>query len=360
MTKPLILITIFLIINFNLYSQIIVVDSQTKQPIPNVSVFNSEKNFINLTNKNGQIFINNDTISIKDLSFSHISYDDKIIEKKIIKNFDTIFLSPRIQKLEDVILTTSLNKDYIKIKGFYRSYLYNNNIVFAYSDGLVEYYINTKNDKVKNNILSSRLLQRKYENNIRDKGGIKVGNSINPGIPHLTIINSNIKKFKLFNIKNTNDNNFIIIDTISRDFNNERVRVSVDNIKFNDIKNIFKIIGIKIEIISNQYTSEFSNQIDNILNLKNFVANNIKAISFKNDSYKKVSYEENVQEFYVIESRYISKNTYDKINTKSDLNCIPTFNENEIISTSNIYNFPLMPNFIKNQISTGSLLNTNK
>ena len=246
MTKPLILITIFLIINFNLYSQIIVVDSQTKQPIPNVSVFNSEKNFINLTNKNGQIFINNDTISIKDLSFSHISYDDKIIEKNIIKNFDTIFLSPRIQKLEDVILTTSLNKDYIKIKGFYRSYLYNNNIVFAYSDGLVEYYINTKNDKVKNNILSSRLLQRKYENNIRDKGGIKVGNSINPGIPHLTIINSNIKKFKFFNIKNTNDNNFIIIDTISRDFNNERVRVSVDNIKFNDIKKILAQNLIKL------------------------------------------------------------------------------------------------------------------
>jgi hypothetical protein len=343
MIKNIFLFSLFFFTKLNIYSQVIVVDSLTKQPIPNVSVFNSDKTFINLTNIKGEIFINIDTFSIQSLSFSHISYENKLIENIYLKKLDTVFLSPKIQKLDDVVLISTVNHDYIKIKGYYRSYLYNDNIVFAYSDGIVEYYINTKNDKVKNIILSSRLLQKKYKNNIKNSGGIKVGNSINPGLPNLSMINYNINK-----IKNTKLNNVKGIDTISI-VNNEKVRVCVNNLKFNDLKNIYKLFGVQINIISNQYTAEFSNPYDNITNLKNFISNNKKSISFKKENYKNLSFEENVQEFYVIESSFVSKNSFEKINTKHDLNCQSSFNEDDIIIYSKKYNFPLIPNFIKSQ-----------
>ena len=64
--------------------------------------------------------LNNDNT----ISFSHISYQPKSFKTIFLKQNDTIFLTPITRTLNDVVVSSNTIKDYLVLKGFYRSYLF--------------------------------------------------------------------------------------------------------------------------------------------------------------------------------------------------------------------------------------------
>ena len=61
-------------------------------------------------------------------------------------------------ELQDVTISSQRPK-FVRLKGYYRSYQHNDSVLKYYVDGIVEYYINLKNEKVDIRMYSSRHLR---------------------------------------------------------------------------------------------------------------------------------------------------------------------------------------------------------
>ena len=330
------------------YSQILICDTINKTPIPNVSVIFGSNTFTTISDLNGEFNISNEFLKIDNpITFSHISYQTKSIKSQFINKNDTIFLTPLINKLDEVVVSSNTSKDYLVLKGFFRSYIYNDNVVYGYSDGIVEYFINLNtnlksNKNLTNRIISNRLYIRKYENNIKNGLFFKVGNDVNPSIP---IIDKKIISHIIYTSKNDIEKKYL------NQIEGKSVKNNYDLLKGeSNIRNIF---GMRIESIKNNTSVEYTEGRLNPLFLKSFTNNLKTKVSFKNEGYLKNSYEETIQEFIVINSHYISENTYKKIKTSNHFQC-PNSNNGEIfIEYKNKFDFPLTPTFIENQIGYG-------
>lgn len=327
------------------YSQIVVFDTINKTPIPNVSVIFGSNTFTTISDLNGEFNISNDFLKIDNsITFSHISYQTKSVKSQFLKKNDTIFLTPLINKLEDVVISSNTSKDYLVLKGFFRSYLYNDNLVYGYSDGIVEYFINLNTNvnsskSLTNRVISNRLYIRKYENNIKNGFFFKVGNSVTPTIP---IIDKKILSQVIYTSKIDIEKNDL------KQIESKSIKNNYDLLKGeSNVRNIF---GMRIEGLKNNTSVEYSEGRLNPLFLKSFTNNLKSKISFKNEGYLKNYYEETIQEFIVINSHYISENTYKKIKTSNHFQC-PNSNNGEIfIEYKNKYNFPNTPLFIESQL----------
>jgi hypothetical protein len=326
------------------YSQIVIFDTINKTPIPNVSVIFGSNTFTTISDLNGEFNISNEFLKIDNsIIFSHISYQTKSVKSQSIKKNDTIFLTPLINKLDEVVVSSNTSKDYLVLKGFFRSYVFNDNVVYGYSDGIVEYFINLNtnlksNKNLTNRIISNRLYIRKYENNIKNGLFFKVGNDVNPSIP---IIDKKIISHIIYTSKNDIEKKYLY------QIEGKSIKNNYDLLKGKS--NIRNILGMRIEGIKNNTSLEYSEGRLNPNFIKSFT-NNVKTkVSFKNEGYLKNYYEETLQEFIVINSHYISENTYKKIKTSNHFQC-PNSNNGEIfIDYTNKYNFSLTPLFIENQ-----------
>jgi hypothetical protein len=87
----------------------IVCDSMTKIPIENVNIISND-NIGTITNEQGNFTLKYFD-DFKFLSFSHLIYSSKKIEKSKIKELDTIFLNPSIVNLDEVVLKIFNAKD---------------------------------------------------------------------------------------------------------------------------------------------------------------------------------------------------------------------------------------------------------
>lgn len=87
--------------------QVIVLDADTKEPISNVAVYNSDKSKITLTDFDGyfdaSIFSNKDRISLK-----HISYELRKTSKSLIsKQGSKVYLIMKPEQLDEVVMSVS-------------------------------------------------------------------------------------------------------------------------------------------------------------------------------------------------------------------------------------------------------------
>lgn len=85
-----------------------ILDSLTKEPIENVYVYNNEKEFLSVSDKNGvcKIVLPSSTLTTqsKDVNVSHIGYTAKMIRinSSISNNFAKVLLSPTTYELQEV------------------------------------------------------------------------------------------------------------------------------------------------------------------------------------------------------------------------------------------------------------------
>lgn len=330
------------------YSQIVVFDSINKISIPNVSVIFGSNTFTTISDLNGEFKISNEFLKIdSSITFSHISYQTKSVKSQFLKKNDTIFLTPITRKLDDVVVSSNTTKDYLVLKGFYRSYLYNDNMVYGYSDGIVEYFINlntnlNSNKSLTNKVISNRLYIRKYENNIKKKGFIKIGHTVIPSL--LKIIPQSLSHI-IELTKNENEPKFI------NQINGKTTRINYDLLSKKS--KIINILGIRVEFLKKNSTEEYTEGKLNPLFIKSLSNNLSVKVTVKNEDYMKSYYEESIQEFLILNSYYISEKSYKKIKTSKSFIC-PNSNNIEILTEyKNKYNFPLTPSFIENQIGNG-------
>jgi hypothetical protein len=252
--------------------------------------------------------------------------------------------------LNDVVVSSNTIKDYLVLKGFYRSYLYNDNMVYGYSDGIVEYFINLNkkigsSKSLTNRVISNRLFQRNFETNIKNKGFIKIGNSVNPSLPKITTKSlSNI----IHLTKNDNETKFI------NQIDGKSIRINYDLL--NGKKTIINFLGMRFQFLKRNSSEEYNEGRLNPLLLKSISNNNSYKLSFKNENYLKNYFEEIIEEFFILNSYYISEKSYKKIKTSDSFRC-PNSNNIEILTDyKNKFNFPLTPTFIENQIGNGLII----
>lgn len=347
MKKFIISISLTLIIQF-CYSQIVIIDSINKTPIPNVSVILGNKTFITISDLEGIIHISNELLkNDNSISFSHISYQPKTIKNNFIKTNDTIYLTPITKKLDDVVVSSNTTKDYLVLKGFYRSYLYNDNTVYGYSDGIVEYFFNLNkkigsSKSLTNRVISNRLFERNYENNIKNTGFIKLGYKVNPSLPKIR--NESLSHI-IHLTKNDIESKFI------NQIDGKSIRINYDLL--NGKKTIINFLGMRVQYLKRNSTEEYSEGKLNPLFLKSLSNNLSVKLSLKNENYLKNYFEEIIEEFFILNSYYISDKSYKKIKTSNSFRCPNSINIEILSEYKNKFNFPLTPTFIENQIGNG-------
>lgn len=140
----------FVIINFNLFSQILVVDELKKQ-IPYVDIILlDQKAFLWQTDINGKfpLSIVDDIDKNDTLILHHISFKDKKILKKDLEISDSIFLNSKPYHISEIKISAKTPK-YQKMLACYRNIKIQNGQPVYYTDGRTNYLSKNKNLKYK-------------------------------------------------------------------------------------------------------------------------------------------------------------------------------------------------------------------
>lgn len=167
-----ILTFLFLILNICTWGQnidltILVKDSQTKQPIADVSILAMEIKKSGLTNKEG-VF----KISVKQhvtLEFEHTNYQSIYINTSLLtEKLNVIYLDPAEKFLDEIVITKAAPKDVlaeviensinnltnpIALKVYVLEFYKKNGIYSSFNDGLLDFYISGKGNKPKSDII---------------------------------------------------------------------------------------------------------------------------------------------------------------------------------------------------------------
>lgn len=165
MTKYSFIILFFLIFSNSIYSQQIIKDEFTSNPIPFVEIYSDKGDLIGLSNEDGTISIElNKKIYLSNsrmLTFFHFSFERKAVPIDYYKNSTFLTLNSTPKILEEVVISNNLKKKYLKLKGYFRSSQINEDRVQYFMDGIVEYYIATGSNKIKMKIIYHRTFENK-------------------------------------------------------------------------------------------------------------------------------------------------------------------------------------------------------
>lgn len=146
------------------YSQISIVDNQTKEKIGFVDIYDQNDVFIGSTND--KLFIDDELKNriLKQSNFVTIKaafYEQRKLVIDDFINLKEIFLEKKVYQLDEVIVQNNRNKKYLKITGYYRSTQINNDVLQYFNDGIVEYYIALKSNKITPRSLTNRAFENK-------------------------------------------------------------------------------------------------------------------------------------------------------------------------------------------------------
>lgn len=192
------LIVFFVFINNLLLSQIKLLDIETNECIINVDIYNKDLNYIGSTNSSNEIsklLINNILLYKDYIVLKSTFYEDKKINIGELLSINKIFLTKKVYNLEEVVVSNKKIKNKIKITGYYRSTQLNNNKIHLFNDGIVEYYIDLKKNKVSPLLKTNRIFENKEIKQLSNKIHFSV-----VGCPN--IYNNEFKKAKDIKIEN--------------------------------------------------------------------------------------------------------------------------------------------------------------
>lgn len=321
--RTLLLFCLLCFIRLSTFGQIVLLDNDDDTPVSFAHVISESGNLIATSDLNGLIKL--DSISnLKNHYFiiQHISYENNEITGKELNAKDTVFLSKKTYTLPDVVVGT-VKPEVIVIKGYYRSYELDDNVPKFYTDGIVEYYIPLANEKK----IKMRLIEYRSYGNISliEKEKQRTNTIVMrlagiPRIEHNSIIQSLGKHYKTRNsskneleiIKDTS-----IVGTIKRNLKDHTIQSNMDLIapKQSETKTLFNYTSqiINNELIEVYPDMEFSEiSVKDILRRKKH-----KKILFKHKKDNDFVKLEGVDELYIFDKYYISKENFKKIKSSS-------------------------------------------
>lgn len=350
-----ILIYFLLLIVFcnQVHSQIQIIDTRTECAIPFVNVISNTGTILCVSDINGYIYpqkVNN--IHDRDIvEIAHISYKKtKIKWKKLVGN-KTLKLKENTIKLNDITVQAKKNnKDYLILKGYFRSYQLDEHLLKAYSDGIVEYYVplRANNKRLKIKLIENRTFRNPKIYKSNSITGDRTGP---PYIEKQTILN----ELSSYNIIDSTDFTckvmsqldtigIITVDTIHKD-----IRVDVNIISperaysRSFLKNTVKYINFSV---SEHFSSQLSewNRKSNLLSRIEYR----KQLCSHKKLQKKPVLVESFHEFYVIKKKYISKKEVKKRNLSAFFGYQITNYSTQYWKNLQFYGIPEPPDYIKN------------
>ncbi len=317
------LILVLCLSSISLKAQIETKDLNTNAPISNVKLFSKEGKIIGISNLKGEIKISKKVHLQRTDSVEvfHSSYYSKKALWEEITNTSLILMEPDpVTKLDEVILSAE-KPEYLLLKGNFVSYQIIDDVPLVFTDGIIEYYINLKKNKlVKSKILKSRIFRNQesiksfseekgnstrnilstlppfnfnqevlvsnWEKfDVSDNGIIKRGDSVignqkkdesNTVLSIQYYSPENPKKISLFGIKSTINNEIITENFDATSAELESI-TSVNRYYNSDLAR--KDITIHYELVENFYTTEskilskenFQNQLKKTVNPQNYL-----------------------------------------------------------------------------------------
>jgi hypothetical protein len=265
------------------YSQISIIDNQTKEKIGFVDIYDQNDVFIGSTND--KLFIDNELKNriLKQSNFVTIKaafYEQRKLVIDDFINLKEIFLVKKVYQLDEVIVQNDRNKKYLKITGYYRSTQLNNDVLQYFNDGIVEYYIDLKTNKITPRSTTNRAFENKNIKQITKNFHFSI-----VGIPNINRLN----KKKIVSSKISKENQLIKKVYVHND------STSVKEMSFFGIKSILKDYSTTL-IFNDTLTNH------NLLYFKENSKYNIK--SKKETKYTNI---EAIHEFYVTNVDYVNK-----------------------------------------------------
>lgn len=178
MKHILVILLLFFNVNFLLYSQEFR-DKLSNDKISFVEIYSDKGDLIGITNLDGSLSIDlkNKIIkaNTKHLTFVNSFFESKVVEIDDFNDMSIFKMNPIVNQLKEVIISPNKEtNNYLVLKTYVRSLQINNDRIHYFMDGIVEYYISLKTNKVKIKFLSNRSFENKSINQLKEKGLTKI------------------------------------------------------------------------------------------------------------------------------------------------------------------------------------------
>jgi hypothetical protein len=312
MTKyPFSLILIFFSI-FSIYSQHKIKETFSEKIIPFVEIYSEKGDLIGVSDINGVISLELENIIQKskatNLTFVHSSYLTSELTIEKFKNLPIISLNRIAIELDEVVITKPNTYKYLKLKGYFRSLQINEDRPHYFIDGIVEFYISTKSDKIKMRIISNRSFENKSINQISPTYFFMVA-----GVPMFNEFTSYKNLNNEYNLKSDNSLKTTISDketnlekgTLSTLNNNSNLQLEI----ISTLKpKIMKLFGMETHYNNYSINSIYESNDYQKINLENIIYfKEIRSYEIKRkqkDQFQKV---EATHEFYLLEKEYVNE-----------------------------------------------------
>ena len=308
---PFSIILIFFSI-FSIYSQHKIKETFSEKIIPFVEIYSEKGDLIGVSDINGVISseLDNKIYNSKasNLSFVNSSYLTSELSIEKFKNSPVISLNRIAIELDEVVITKPKTYKYLKLKGFFRSLQINEDRPHYFIDGIVEFYISTKSDKVKMRIISNRSFENKSINQISPTYFFMVA-----GVPMFNEFTSYENLNNGYELKTDNSLKTTISDketnlekgTISTLNNNSNLQLEI----ISTLKpKIMKLFGMETHYNNYTINSIYESNDYQKINLENIIYfKEIRSYDIKRkqkDQFQKV---EATHEFYLLEKEYVNE-----------------------------------------------------
>ena len=211
-------------------------------------------------------------------------------------------------KLQDVTISSQRPK-FVRLKGYYRSYQHNDSVLKYYVDGIVEYYINLKNEKVDIRMYSSRHLRNEELVSKDKKRAFMLSDqaTFRPWPEGKTFIEECRKKYAIQNSANVG---YIkkasqIIGRVTTDSINKSCMIEMDMIPTYD-KLTHNIFGFTQEMKSDYFMEAYRLSDEDYYSFKNLLSQKTdQSYNYwhKKDSRKQLIHV--VTELFITEQEYV-------------------------------------------------------
>lgn len=206
MKSKLLLLLFFINLNSPLFAQELR-DELSNEKISFVEIYSDTGNLIGITDIDGSFSfdLKNKILSsnTKSLTFVNSFFENKVIDNHDFNDKAVFKMNPIVNELKEVVVSTKKDKNqYLVLRAYVRSIQTNNTKIHYFMDGIVEYYISLKNNKVKIKFLSNRSFENKAIKQLKEKGMTKVFFQIT-GAPSLNQFLSYSKINENYNFQTT-------------------------------------------------------------------------------------------------------------------------------------------------------------
>lgn len=341
-------------------AQLCFVDSLSQLPIPALNIYHSSGTLIGLTDKNGNIQflegVDKNSMLPSTVTAQHISYTSKKIHLLPNDEQKTFFMSPRSNLITDIVITAK-PKDVVVLKGYYRSLETFNLQQKYFSDGIIEFYIPLVKGKPKYKLIDYRVF---VDSIVIADYNDKMGPFFQ--IPRFTKMYTKNLSDRLTTLSRENygenqirlkkDGKEVGHITTSNDGNN--MQLYIDKVLPDSVKNQ-KILRLEARTFQNVDIENYSSTMSK--NVSPFdltsIYQNIVATIKRKPEIGHLPYEA-LNEFYVLERRYMTLKEYKAIEKRLTGNIyktpIKSSYSDKFWEDENILDLPAIPKGLKDKL----------